>query len=67
MNRITNNKELLEYNKTVAAYKAKKEELIYKFFKKIPLNWVRIRDGYSFSSEEAYDAIDYYIKTNREP
>ena len=57
----------MAYDTLLAKRKAKPEELIHKFFRRDPLHWVRLRDGYYFANDEAYDAIDYYMETGQEP
>jgi len=64
---ITNKTELMAYNALLAKRKAKQEELIHKYFTRIPMHWKRNKDGYLYNNEEAYDAIDYYMETGIEP
>jgi hypothetical protein len=62
-----NKESKMAYDSVLAKRKAKRDELIHKFFKREPLNWVRKRGNYYYSTEEAYLAIDYYIETGVEP
>jgi hypothetical protein len=47
-----------------------REELYKKYFRDDPQfrgRSYRLRDNYTWNKDEAYEAIDYYIKTGIEP